>query len=295
MEEPTDEEVAAFLKSREEITVSEKRRTPKRFNEIVLQMFESERNTTYLKGLFARRIVDPHARAFLISRMDERLMEYRPIALEVLSSDAIAQRGQRQSGSDYWEEVRRLNRNFLKSSMTMVKDLHHLVTGDHGETYFQDNQYHYTMFENDSLRPPGLEMLNDPAPLYDIGEDRAQWSDDGDTDMFGVSTAGISSLGWPNVPADENQAGNKSALAMARQAHTYSSAPLKTKAPYNSGSKYMRWNGQIPVFHRGGREGYDRDDFSNNDLRGTEFDCHVRAWDIEEMTVPRSERKYRNF
>jgi hypothetical protein len=69
--------------------------------------------------------------------------------------------GAAAAGTHFWAEVRRLNRAFVDTRRRTR------AAGAGGA-----EPYHVRAFIGGSLRPPGLEHLNGPGPLYAIREDR---------------------------------------------------------------------------------------------------------------------------
>lgn len=85
-------------------------------------------------------------------------------AHSVLEGDALAQRGHARSSVAFWDEVRRLNLAFYETRMAIVRAgglSRRTSMLDPRREELDNEDYAMRMFEADSLRPPGLEHLND--------------------------------------------------------------------------------------------------------------------------------------
>ncbi len=154
-------------------------RTPKRFRDRVLTVFRGPRNLEYLYGFFARKVPRGRLRDFTLSTLHDAVYTYsmdQGPALEVLQFDPIAQRGGLRPAMDLWAELRRLNLAFIQYRMRTLHDHAALIdpVTPHDAVADDDEPYHMRMFVADSLRPPGLEHLNGPGPLYELREDQTE-------------------------------------------------------------------------------------------------------------------------
>ena len=98
-------------------------------------------------------------------------------AYDILLSDPVAQRGGGRPAVGLWDEVRRLNRTFYEDRLSFLRDQAHIIERRAPRDGVSEDEepYHMRMFIADSLRPPGLEHLNAPGPLYALREDQSTW------------------------------------------------------------------------------------------------------------------------
>lgn len=155
-------------------------RTPERFRSRVLAQFRSPENLGYLRGLFAATAPAGKLRAFAVETAEDAALAFsctQDRALDVLASDPLARRGYARRAGDFWAELRRLNRAFYDSRMrglaldaaTIDPQARRDGVADASEDYA------FSMFTADSLRPPGLERLNAPGPSWALREDQSTW------------------------------------------------------------------------------------------------------------------------
>lgn len=154
---------------------AERARTPARFRARVIAQFRDPRNLAYLRAAAAARLPPSGAgRAALLADADAMALTFSEGAGEIydlLDSDALAGRGR---AVGFWAEVRRVNAAFLARLAASAR-----APGgpggrppNPGEGQADDDEpYHVQAFVADSLRPPGLEHLNTPGPLYALRED----------------------------------------------------------------------------------------------------------------------------
>ena len=146
-------------------------RTPERFRERVRTIFRSRNNISYLKRLFARTLPKGRLKEFALDTLYDTVISFGQFE-DLIYSDPLAQRGDLRPTLGLWSEVRRLNRALYEYRMKFIRDNASLIEGVTGDGLYDDNEpYHYRMFVADSLRPPGLEKLNNTGPLYGIRED----------------------------------------------------------------------------------------------------------------------------
>jgi len=130
------------------------------FKSRVAAQFRSRENIDYLREIFKRDLTGG-ARKFIVSSLEESVHGF--YAEAVLDEDMIAQRGGLRPGVALWEEVRRLNRVFYESRMEVAASM---------SVGYINEPYHMRMFEADSIRPPGLESLNNDGPSYELLENQ---------------------------------------------------------------------------------------------------------------------------
>jgi hypothetical protein len=163
---------AVPTKSLYKFVEKESARTPVRPRERIIGQFRSPMNLAYLKKLFSK--LPKGQKEFAVGALEDAVYNYDR-ATEVLGSDPIAMRGANRPAFDFWSEVRRLNAAFVADRMKMIKEYAHLLEKKKAPRVFADDEdepYSMRMFISDSLRPPGLEHLNTPGPLYGIREDQ---------------------------------------------------------------------------------------------------------------------------
>lgn len=102
----------------------------------------------------------------------------------LVDGDPLAMRGSVSRGSNLIEELQHLNRAFYHQRVQSVSSRPELDTPGYRRTIATasggpgrdaiagDEPLFYRMFEADSLRPPGLEHLNGPGPLWKSLEDQ---------------------------------------------------------------------------------------------------------------------------
>jgi hypothetical protein len=155
-------------------------RTPARFRDRVLGVFRSGDNLAYLRRLFGCRVPWGPLRDHALATLHDAVLgfsEGEGRALDILRDDPLAQRGAARPAVSLWDEVRRLNRAFYEDRLAFLREnaatIERRAPRDGlGE---DDEPYHMRMFVADSLRPPGLEHLNTPGPLYALREDQSTW------------------------------------------------------------------------------------------------------------------------
>ncbi len=154
-------------------------RTPVRFQQRVAQQFASPENVAYLERLFAQRVPPGPLRKFALDTLDGAVQEFAASygrGYEVAYSDPLARRGGARPAGNLWAEIRRLNLAFFEQRNEFIVDKAALITGSTDDGQWDDDEDYATrMFQADSLRPPGMEHLNDAGPLYSILEDRTQF------------------------------------------------------------------------------------------------------------------------
>lgn len=302
-------------------------RTPVRFRDRVLAQFRSPQNLAYLRDLFARRVPAGPLRAFTLATLHDALLEYsggEGRALEVLASDPGTQRGALRPAVGLWDEVRRLNRAFYEDRLAFLREQAHTIERRaplwppaRDGVSEDDEPYHMRMFVSDSLRPPGLEHLNTPGPLYALREDQSTWTprqrreqftaagaDDTSADVFLYGEADAPwSRGNPNRTPEQSLAEYWGDDRIATD--TMTGAPELMGQAYgeasawgdawreNGGTRFMRRE-TIPFWQQGGREGYDYDIEETLGTAGRELDGHVRRWDMDRVRDPRGQ-EYRRY
>lgn len=149
-------------------------RTPIRPRERIINLFRSPRNIEYLRSLFAKRVPPGPLRDFAVETLVDSVYAYERIEA-LIYSDPLAQRGGARPAASLWAEVRRINLAFYQYRMQFIRDKAALISGaDRVGLEDEDEPYHYRMFTADSLRPPGLEHLNQAGPLFGIREDQVE-------------------------------------------------------------------------------------------------------------------------
>lgn len=305
-------------------------RTPARFRDRVVAQFRSPQNIAYLRGLFAERVPAGPLRDFALTTLHGALLEYSSgsgRALEVLASDPAARRGALRPAVGLWDEVRRLNRAFYEDRFALLREQAQAIEGLGDAVAEDDEPYHMRMFVSDSLRPPGLERLNAPGPLYALREDQSLWPGERrGREQFRAGRAGRSTGAYDEDPlcgeADAPwSVGNPSRTPEQALAEYWGDSHVATEdgvatAPgslldpptgqayggayawgsawqENGGTRFMRRE-QIPFWQQGGREGYDYDIEETLGTATRELDGHVRRWDMDRVRDPRGQEYRRH-
>ncbi len=309
-------------------------RTPIRFRERVISMFRDPRNIQYLRSLFERNYPRGALRNFAIETLDDAVYSFSTAgegrAYDILASDPVAQRGAASRSASAWSEVRRLNLAFFQDRLAFLRDQAHIIDRRAPRDGISEDEepYHIRMFTSDSLRPPGLEHLNTPGPLYALREDQSTWtarhSSPRQRETFSGQRAAPSSVPRGPSPADAFVHGEDDApwdggdpnrtpeQAMAEYwgdgwtvSETMTGAPETMGQGYgadygwggawkeNGGTRFMRRE-TIPFWQFGGREGYDYDIEENLGTMARELDGHVRRWDMDRVRNPRGQ-EYRRY
>jgi len=284
-------------------------RAPPRFRDRVIAQFRSPQNLAYLRDLFTRRVPAGPLRAFTLATLHDALIEYSSgtgRALEVLASDPIAQRGALRPAVGLWDEVRRLNHAFYEDRLSLLRDQAHNIErrAPRDGVGEDDEPYHMRMFVSDSLRPPGLEHLNGPGPLYALREDQlVHPPTDGDIFLYGEDDSPWSRGDPHRTPeqalaeywgdgwtATETKVGSSEIHAGQAYGDAYAWGGSWRE---NGGTRFMRRE-SIPFWQQGGREGYDRDIEDTLGTAGRELDGHVRRWDMDRVQKPHGQ-EYRRY
>lgn len=164
----------ALLDNRHVLTT----RTSNHFRQRTLELFVHQDNINYLKKLFLKLMMPGKLRDYILEHIDNDVIEFSKgslsgVAGDLIDSDSISRRNYSGGGVTMWQEVKRLNVAFYYNRMNFVKDNRMLLENKSDNVIEDDNEdYAYRMFEADSLRPPGLENLNDPGPSWEILEDQ---------------------------------------------------------------------------------------------------------------------------
>lgn len=136
-----------------------KSRTPDSIRDRIISMFRAPINIKYLRSLFNKHVTSKKLRDYIMANIERSVYSFKQID-DIIYSDSIAQR----SSKELWGELRRINSAFFDYQMKFLDEMNEIG----------DESYSFNMFEEDSLRPPGLEGLNDRAPLHNILENQQQ-------------------------------------------------------------------------------------------------------------------------
>ena len=173
---------------------TETARTPIRFQQRVINQFNSPDNYEYLYSLFGKTLSGPirnHALKTLWSDIQIFSAGDGPI-YDFTDSDDIANRASLKFSLDLWSEIKRLNRifyeykleslangGFIRSAKPNIrgKDFRRTSVGVPIRDGISEDNESYAMraFISDSLQPVGLEYLNGPGPNYEILENQSTW------------------------------------------------------------------------------------------------------------------------
>ncbi|HVE12390.1 MAG TPA: hypothetical protein VNI01_03260 [Elusimicrobiota bacterium] len=319
-------------------------RTPIRFRDRVLAQFRSPENERYLRGLLAGRMPRGGARALVLSTLGDALYtfaEKEGRALDVLLSDPTAQRGRGRGAVSLWDEVRRLNLAFAEDRLRFAREQAAQLAprpefagkfSPRDGVSADDEPYHYRMFVSDSLRPPGLEHLNTPGPLYALREDQSTWN----RPRPARQPAGPAARPSPGpaarpspAPVARSSAGSRresfAPRALPWGRGDLNPGPAQAVAEYWSDTKATEdtavgssefmgetygaesaWGEDWPdrggtrfmryesppFWQKGGREGYDYDIEETLGASARETDNHVRRWDMDRLREPRGDEHH---
>jgi len=132
-------------------------------------------------------------------------------ALDLLESDPTAVRGRLRPALDFWATVRQLNYAFYSDVVSAAAATAHLTDpAPHDGISADDEDPGMRMFIADSLRPPGLEHMNTPGPLYALREDQTDWP--ATTKVLSEAFPGVPD---PDAPWDEGNANRTPEEAVA--------------------------------------------------------------------------------
>jgi hypothetical protein len=281
-------------------------RGPMRFRDRIVAQFRSPDNISYLRALFAQRVPAGAQRAFALNTLQSAANTFSSgegRAYEVIGSDPVARRGSLRPAVDIWSEVRRLNRAFYVDRLAAVRDnTNHLGGSASRDGIAADEPYHMRMFVADSLRPPGLEHLNTPGPLYAIREDQATAPrrDAPDVFMYGDDDAPWRSGDPDRTPEEalaeywgDSCSASETTVGAADGRAYGDTAAWGSTWQENGGTRFMRRE-QIPFWQKGGRGGYDDDIEDTLGTASRELGGHVRRWDLDRVRSPRGQ-EYRHF
>ncbi len=297
-------------------------RAPRRFRDRVIFQFRSPQNLGYLRDLFARRVPRGRLCEFVLDTLQDALISYSEgegRAYDVLNSDPVARRGASARAVSLWDEVRRLNRAFFEDRLAFLRDQAHIIDARAPRDGVSEDEepYHMRMFISDSLRPPGLEHLNTPGPLYALQEDQSTWTprERGRREAFEARQRTDSDpfiYGEDDSPWDIGDPNRTPEQALAEYwgdgwttSETTTGAPEIMGQAYgsryawgdcwkeNGGTRFMRYE-SIPYWQKGGREGYDYDIEENLGTAARELDNPVRRWDMDRVRDPRGQ-EYRRY
>ncbi len=314
-----------------DVALRERARTPVRFRDRVILAFRAPVNLDYLRQQLRKRLGPAQAGYALDALPDavELFASGEGRALDMLQSDPIARRGGQRPALDMWAEVRRLNRAFVGDRVAAARDAARLVRpGLPRDGQADDDEpYEMRMFIADSLRPPGLEHLNTPGPLYELREDQAMFRAPTPRERFEAKRLGAKRppprappkrapksappvepsdrpdedpwrAGDPNrTPeeamaeywGDERAATDTTLGAPDRAGQAYGDAySWGDRWRENGGTRLMRYE-SIPFWQRGPREGCDTDIEETLGAGGRELDSCVRRWDMDRVRNPRGQ------
>ena len=178
---------------------SETVRNPLRFQQRLLNQFNSQENYDYLFHLFEKTTngsFQKYLLKMLWSDMQLFVAGDGPF-YDFTDSDNTANRISLRSAVDMWSEIKRLNLIFYQMQMqknniiglqipappqnnwkyqTKRPEDSQNLTYPIRDGISEDNEdYAMRMFISDSLQPPGLEYLNGPGPNYELLEDQSTW------------------------------------------------------------------------------------------------------------------------
>jgi hypothetical protein len=293
-------------------------RAPIRFRERVKNQFQSPENIAYLRLVIQKNMIDGGGKKHVLANLFKSVMEFtEQTADAIIASDPLGLRGTKQNAIDvFWLEVKRLNSLFVQERIQFTQDSAALldpkpprdgISGD-------DEPFAMRMFIADSLRPPGLEYLNNPGPSFNILEDQSTWekkktgqccppkkkpitcnNGTGSKDSMDIMDDNANyanndeDMPWrsgnPNCSAEDaileywgdNNVASETTLGSATVVGI-SNGDLRAFGSTwldNGGSRFMRYE-SIPFWQKGGREGYELDISETLGSSALELGGHVR-------------------
>jgi hypothetical protein len=313
-------------------------RTQTRFHEKVVAQFISPQNIAYLKSVFEKMVPAGQMRIFAVETLADAVYNYDR-AVDAVESDPIAQRGENRVASDMWSEVRRLNRLFFADRMKLLREQASMIEkgdrkmkrGPRDFTSDEDESYGMRMFIADSLRPPGLEHMNTPGPLYALREDQAN-SERAPPGRGGQALrelfeskspdASANARPWQGLHEDDGWGeGNPNRTPSQAIEEYWGDGFVESQKPptegtmlgaqdqwnvsygelygwgeewmKDGGTRFMRYE-RPPFWQKGGREGYDYEIQETLGTAARELDSDVRRWDLDRVRKPRGE-EYRRY
>lgn len=143
------------------------------------QQFLSAENAAYL----AKHISNtPGAPVCNRETVERKILEFVPMLHTLIDDDPLALRGAAtNNAARLWDEVKRFNRAFVSNVLDSDR-AYSYYKKPRGRLWGEEEPYHMRAFEADSLRPPGLESLNDNTlpfaesphrrqPLFEFADD----------------------------------------------------------------------------------------------------------------------------
>ena len=97
-----------------------------RFRTRIISQFRSPENIKYLHDLFTKHVPQGPLRDYAVETLDDSVYLFSSgegRAYDILGSDNTARRGMAASrATDFWHEVRRLNREFFEDRLSLLRD-----------------------------------------------------------------------------------------------------------------------------------------------------------------------------
>ena len=180
---------------------SETVRNPLRFQQRLLNQFNSQENYNYLFNLFEKTTTGSN-KDFLLKTLWTDIQMFvagdGPF-YDFTDSDNVANRISLRSAIDLWSEIRRLNlifynmkmeyltknnnglsipaprQNNMKYQQRKPEDYQNLTPAIRDGISEDNEDFAMRMFISDSLQPPGMEYANGPGPNYELLEDQSTW------------------------------------------------------------------------------------------------------------------------
>lgn len=282
-------------------------RAPIRFRERVKNQFQSPENIAYLESTIRNNMIEGGGKRHVLANLFKSVMEFSTQAADaIIASDPMGRRNINESV--FWLEVKRLNAAFVNERIQFTQQSAYLLDPNPPRDGIasDDEPFAMRMFIADSLRPPGLEYLNNPGPAFNILEDQSTWEkkksnqccppkkepfsccDKDDAAFVGTNTAD-EDMPWrngnPNCTAEDaimeywgdNNVESKTTLGSANMVGI-SNGDLRAFGSTwidNGGSRFMRYE-SIPFWQKGGREGYELDIDETLGSSALELGGHVR-------------------
>lgn len=166
-------------------------RAPPQFYDQVLNQFRSPQNVSYLYDTLRRVLGPGRMGALPLATLRDAAFRwatsYGP-GITMMEADYAGRRGAQNGAAEFWSEVRRLNTAFLRHQAGLITRYEPRGQGPRAPGVSGDvvrdaddeqnaaGDFAYQMFEADSLRPPGMEHLNGPGPLWGILEEQSAYT-----------------------------------------------------------------------------------------------------------------------
>jgi len=152
----------------------------------IIKIFTSNKNIEYLRDYFTKNISNNEVKEQILDTLLEDVVQFNDY--NQLENNIYCPR----RSIDVWNEVRKLNKNFIENRMDLVRD-YDLIGKE---------SYHMQMFIDDSLEPKGYKHLNSPYQP-DLNKRIFRYEDPNDSNRSSIPIQQILSKGHMDRNIDE--------------------------------------------------------------------------------------------